>query len=146
MGRHNAPDSKAHGAHLGPTGPRWAPCRPHELCYLGQWGTNCIKWWHKTTQRRFGLKKIVTFLRLFFVLFFFDLKLEIYSLSTFFNFSQPEILKVRLKWILVIVVAVIIASYMFITYWLHILFDKCISTSLCHWLTDGQTLWQETWL
>ena len=29
------PDSKVHGAHLGPTGPRWAPCWPHELCYLG---------------------------------------------------------------------------------------------------------------
>ena len=24
-----------HGAHLGPTGPRWDPCWPHELCYLG---------------------------------------------------------------------------------------------------------------
>ena len=24
-----------HVAHLGPTGPRWAPCWPHELCYLG---------------------------------------------------------------------------------------------------------------
>ena len=24
-----------HGGHLGPTGPRWAPCWPHELCYLG---------------------------------------------------------------------------------------------------------------
>ena len=24
-----------HGVHLGPTGPRWAPCWPHELCYLG---------------------------------------------------------------------------------------------------------------
>ena len=24
-----------HRAHLGPTGPRWAPCWPHELCYLG---------------------------------------------------------------------------------------------------------------
>ena len=24
-----------HGAHLGPTGPRWAPCWHHELCYLG---------------------------------------------------------------------------------------------------------------
>ena len=22
-------------AHLGPTGPRWAPCWPHELCHLG---------------------------------------------------------------------------------------------------------------
>ena len=32
-------DSKIHGTnmgpHLGPTGPRWAPCWPHELCYLG---------------------------------------------------------------------------------------------------------------
>ena len=24
-----------HGAHLGPTGPRWDPCWPHEPCYLG---------------------------------------------------------------------------------------------------------------
>ena len=24
-----------YGAHLGPTGPRWAPCWPHELYYLG---------------------------------------------------------------------------------------------------------------
>ena len=24
-----------HGAQLGPVGPRWAPCWPHELCYLG---------------------------------------------------------------------------------------------------------------
>ena len=24
-----------HGAHLGPTGPRWASCWPHELFYLG---------------------------------------------------------------------------------------------------------------
>ena len=24
-----------HGAHLGPPGPRWAPCWPNELCYLG---------------------------------------------------------------------------------------------------------------
>ena len=29
------PDSKVHGAHLEPTGSRWAPCWPHELCYLG---------------------------------------------------------------------------------------------------------------
>ena len=24
-----------HGAHLGPVGPIWAPCWPHEPCYLG---------------------------------------------------------------------------------------------------------------
>ena len=24
-----------HGVHLGPVGPRWAPCWPHELCYQG---------------------------------------------------------------------------------------------------------------
>ena len=29
------PNSKVHGAHLGPTGPRWAPCWPHKLCYFG---------------------------------------------------------------------------------------------------------------
>ena len=28
-------DSKVHGANMGPTGPRWSPCWPHELCYLG---------------------------------------------------------------------------------------------------------------
>ena len=27
-----------HGARLGPTGPRWAPCWPLQLCYLGWWG------------------------------------------------------------------------------------------------------------
>ena len=26
-----------HGVHLGPTGPRWAPCCPHESCYRGIW-------------------------------------------------------------------------------------------------------------
>ena len=26
-----------HGAHLGPTGPMWAPCWPHEHCYLGDY-------------------------------------------------------------------------------------------------------------
>ena len=28
------------GAHLGPPGPRWAPCWPHDPCYLGRdtWG------------------------------------------------------------------------------------------------------------
>ena len=30
-----------HGAHLGPKGPRWAPCWPHELCYLGDFAI-CI--------------------------------------------------------------------------------------------------------
>ena len=29
------PDSKVHGAHLGPVSPRWAPCWPHEPCYKG---------------------------------------------------------------------------------------------------------------
>ena len=29
------PDRKVHGANLGPVGPRWAPCWPHEPCYQG---------------------------------------------------------------------------------------------------------------
>ena len=33
-----------HGAHLGPTRPRWAPCWPHELCYLG-WFCMCVHIW-----------------------------------------------------------------------------------------------------
>ena len=31
----SSPDSKVHGAHLGPTGPWWAPGWPHAPCYLG---------------------------------------------------------------------------------------------------------------
>ena len=30
-----SPDSKVHGANMGSTGPRWAPCWPHDSCYLG---------------------------------------------------------------------------------------------------------------
>ena len=29
------PYNKVHGAHLGPVGPRWAPCWPHQPCYQG---------------------------------------------------------------------------------------------------------------
>ena len=37
------PDSKVHGAsHLGPTGPRWAPCGPHGNCYLGIYASPCL--------------------------------------------------------------------------------------------------------
>ena len=31
------PDSKNHGAHLGPVGPSWAPCWPHKPCYQGMY-------------------------------------------------------------------------------------------------------------
>ena len=31
----NCPDRKVHAAHMGPVGPRWAPCLPHEPCYQG---------------------------------------------------------------------------------------------------------------
>ena len=30
-------------AHLGPVVPRWAPCSPHETCYLGKaWVSDCV--------------------------------------------------------------------------------------------------------
>ena len=32
---YHSPDSKVHGANMVPTGPRWAPCWPHEPCYQG---------------------------------------------------------------------------------------------------------------
>ena len=32
-----------HGAHLGPVGPRWAPCWPHEPCYQGCHYNDVIK-------------------------------------------------------------------------------------------------------
>ena len=42
-------ESKMHGANMGPAwvsvGPKWAPCRPHEPCYLGSF-------WLAQTQRR----------------------------------------------------------------------------------------------
>ena len=38
-----------HGAHLGPVGPRWAPCWPHEPCYQGcclNIPSHCLnQWW-----------------------------------------------------------------------------------------------------
>ena len=39
---HVIPDSKVHGANMGPIWgrPRWAPCWPHEPCYLGCLGTD----------------------------------------------------------------------------------------------------------
>ena len=33
-----------HGAHLGPTGPRWAPCWPHEPCYQGNGANSVFPW------------------------------------------------------------------------------------------------------
>ena len=33
-----------HGAHLGPTGPMWAPCWPRELCYLGYFLAYWLAW------------------------------------------------------------------------------------------------------
>ena len=41
-------DSKVHGAHLRPTGPRWAPRWPHEGCYRSGIRSlqNCV---HDTT-------------------------------------------------------------------------------------------------
>ena len=42
------PDSKVHrgqhGAHLGPVGPRWAPCWPHETCYQGVYNNVFVGW------------------------------------------------------------------------------------------------------
>ena len=44
------PDSKVHGVNLGPTGPRWASCWPHWLCYLGRiistMGFHVLIRWH----------------------------------------------------------------------------------------------------
>ena len=42
---YSTPDSKAHGAHLGPTGSRWVPCWPHELCYLGPHSPSPLSNW-----------------------------------------------------------------------------------------------------
>ena len=39
-------------AHLGPTGPMWVPCWPHEFCYLGRLGLCWCRFFH---QYRLGL-------------------------------------------------------------------------------------------
>ena len=38
-----------HGAHLGPVGPRWAPCWPHEPCHQGCFSSTSISWVYKVT-------------------------------------------------------------------------------------------------
>ena len=41
------------GTHLGPVGPRWAPCGPHELCYQGRPGRGKMDcFWKAKKQRR----------------------------------------------------------------------------------------------
>ena len=55
-----------HGAHLGPVGPRWAPCWPHEPCYKGrcQWSnlvwTICVKWNSMKPQQNVTKSKLCT--------------------------------------------------------------------------------------
>ena len=49
---HQIPDSKVHGAYMGPVGPRLAPCWPHEPCYQGSLSYYCScpicrQAWHK---------------------------------------------------------------------------------------------------
>ena len=37
-----SPDSKVHGANMGPVGPRWTPCWPYEPCYQGTVPVDCL--------------------------------------------------------------------------------------------------------
>ena len=43
-----------HGNHLGPTGPRWALCWPHELCYLGILKSALLRRYHLKQYIFFG--------------------------------------------------------------------------------------------
>ena len=46
-----------HGAHLGPTGPKWAPCWPHELCFLDSFDINQFIYsrvWSRRPKGTFG--------------------------------------------------------------------------------------------
>ena len=40
-----------HGAHLGTTGPRWAPCWPHEPCYQGCYHIVELSWYQLICSR-----------------------------------------------------------------------------------------------
>ena len=60
---HNHPDSKVHGANMGsiwrPTGPRWAPCWPHELCYPGSsWLLGNSADWSRLPWHWFNIKML----------------------------------------------------------------------------------------
>ena len=58
------PDSKSswgqHGTHLGPVGPRWAPCWPYEPCYQGCFGASYIidSLWHKDARHMAQVSQI----------------------------------------------------------------------------------------
>ena len=53
------PDSKVHGANMGPVGPRWAPCWPHEPCYQGLlFKLDFIETLHKLINPNLGIQMI----------------------------------------------------------------------------------------
>ena len=43
--RSSMDNTPVHGARLGPVGPRWAPCWPHEPCYQGRLTFSCVLLW-----------------------------------------------------------------------------------------------------
>ena len=53
-----------HGAHLGPTGPRWVPCWPHELCYLGLFVSLLSHFWHSFFTHTFTYQPIIGLFKL----------------------------------------------------------------------------------
>ena len=51
-----------YGAHLGPVGPRWAPCWPHESCYRGPGSVVWGSLYHATTTLWCGIIGIILLL------------------------------------------------------------------------------------
>ena len=55
-------------AHLGPTGPRWASCWPHEPCYLGYHTSQNLRWryfqmrsWRFNRRKQFAIWNLQNF-------------------------------------------------------------------------------------
>ena len=56
------PDSKVHGPTWGPTGPRWVPCWPHELCYLGMWFNGSVRQGRRNVALKHAVAEKIIFL------------------------------------------------------------------------------------
>ena len=50
-------------AHLGPTGPRWAPCWPHEPCYLGSYDSRKSRQMWLRVNRTGGCRLMASLIR-----------------------------------------------------------------------------------
>ena len=113
--KHNGiPDSKVHGAnkgaHLGPTGPRWAPCWPHGLCYLGYFIWDTVRSFiHTNRHSRLNyhypyqaqLRDLITMLSNYFYIwdssFFYQGKTDLQNIETIEKLSKRHTYTIQVQ-------------------------------------------------